>query len=112
MPGPSWPKVTQRAVSYALLCLLGCGDDRTLGDTIAEAMDPSVEPCRDFYQYACGGWLTAHRQLRTSRFGRGFGELSNRNFEELRSILDTTTDSNLAQYYAACLDETSLEGIG
>uniref|UniRef100_A0A8C0KDK0 Membrane metalloendopeptidase like 1 n=1 Tax=Canis lupus dingo TaxID=286419 RepID=A0A8C0KDK0_CANLU len=27
---------------------------------ILQNMDPSREPCEDFYQYACGGWLRRH----------------------------------------------------
>nr|XP_010955936.1 membrane metallo-endopeptidase-like 1 [Camelus bactrianus] len=27
---------------------------------ILQNMDPSKEPCNDFYQYACGGWLRRH----------------------------------------------------
>ena len=24
---------------------------------LTEAMDTTVDPCQDFFQYACGGWL-------------------------------------------------------
>ncbi|CAH2330800.1 membrane metallo-endopeptidase-like 1 isoform X2, partial [Pelobates cultripes] len=27
---------------------------------IIQNMDPTIEPCTDFYQYACGGWLNKH----------------------------------------------------
>uniref|UniRef100_A0A8C6Z4Z0 Membrane metalloendopeptidase like 1 n=1 Tax=Nothoprocta perdicaria TaxID=30464 RepID=A0A8C6Z4Z0_NOTPE len=27
---------------------------------IIQNMDPAAEPCKDFYQYACGGWLNRH----------------------------------------------------
>ena len=32
----------------------------TVASSILNAMDVTVDPCEDFYQYACGGWLRAH----------------------------------------------------
>ncbi len=29
----------------------------TVASQIVEAMDRSVDPCQDFYQFACGGWM-------------------------------------------------------
>ena len=32
----------------------------TVASSMVNAMDKAADPCIDFYQYACGGWIDAH----------------------------------------------------
>lgn len=32
----------------------------TVASAVLGGLDPSVDPCSDFYQYACGGWVKSH----------------------------------------------------
>ena len=32
----------------------------TVASSMVNAMDMAADPCIDFYQYACGGWIDAH----------------------------------------------------
>ena len=35
---------------------------------LTEAMDPTANPCQDFFQYACGGWIKKN-PIPTSKSG-------------------------------------------
>ncbi len=83
-------------------------------------LDPKADPCRSFYQYACGGWLarTALPPDKSS-FGRS-SELADRNREVLHAVLkelakapgDDPDNRKVGAYYASCMDEGAIEKAG
>jgi putative endopeptidase len=86
-----------------------------------ELVDKTLDPCNDFYKYACNKWLTANSIPPDQVYwGTGSGlELWNENL--LRETLEASSgsDSNrspvqqkIGDYWAACMDESGIEAAG
>jgi putative endopeptidase len=84
-------------------------------------IDHSVDPCQNFYQFACGGWMKKNPiPPDQSRWGR-FSELQERNREILHQILEEAakpdpnrdaTTQKIGDYYAACMDIKAIDAKG
>jgi len=84
------------------------------------AIDKTIDPCVDFYQYSCGNWMKNNPiPADKSSWGR-FYELRERNIYILHDILEQAQASSkhdaieqkVGDYYAACMDETVVEKRG
>jgi endothelin-converting enzyme/putative endopeptidase len=104
-----------------LLAVVGCsaGFAQSNGFSL-QNIDKSVDPCDNFYQFACGTWIRSNPiPADQSRWGR-FNALAERNQRILKDILETSSakttrtpiEQKIGDYYQACMDEAGIEAKG
>ncbi len=125
-------RIVSKAVIVAASCLTILGSrPPAAGETPASqavdhgldlaAIDRTVDPCADFYRFACGGWMKSN-PIPPDRgtWGRG-GQLDERNLAVLHNILEaasaqaparTAVEKQIGDFYASCMDEPGIEKHG
>jgi putative endopeptidase len=105
------------AVPARALTPAGFGD----GGFSPSDMDKTAVACKDFYQYAVGGWLKANPIPADYPSWGAFNELNERNREALHRILERlgrsqspegSDERKLGDFYSSCMDETAIEAQG
>lgn len=85
------------------------------------ALDRAADPCTDFYQFACGGWLARNPIPGDQSMWGRFNELDDRNNAILQGILSkaatpsaarTPIEQKIGDFYATCMDEPAIEKLG
>jgi len=97
------------------------GDGNELEHFNPDIADKTLDPCNDFYQFACSKWRTANPIPADQVFWSTGSGLQLWNENALRETLEaaakgdssrSAVQQKIGDYYAACMDESAIESAG
>src|SRR3954469_66281 len=86
-----------------------------------EALDVTADPCDDFYQFACGGWIKRTEIAADKPEAmRSFVDIEDRNLQYEHAMLEQARTrpgpdpiaQQLGTFYGSCMDEAAIARAG
>lgn len=89
-----------------------------LASTVLKTMNPSIDPCKDFYNFSCGGWEATNVIPSGNGVWGVFEQLDRSNHIAIKKILDGTNMNDVMavelarQLYRSCMDTGNITSQG
>jgi endothelin-converting enzyme/putative endopeptidase len=86
-----------------------------------DSMDRTADPCVDFYQFVCGGWMKHNPIPPDQASWSVYRKLADENEQFLWGVLEEASDAGRARnaseqkigdFFQACMDEPAIEKLG